>query len=105
MKKFLKIFSITILITGIFITKPCFAKNFTSKFNFKFNLSEGYKIFNNLNLYDVYNSSHKDPLIKAKIKMFKEKLKTQDIELLYNFSSHPLNNISILVFNEKSRHF
>ena len=32
--------------------------------------------------------------------MLKERLKTQDVELLYNFSSHPLNNISILVFNE-----
>ena len=32
--------------------------------------------------------------------MLKERLKTQDVELLYNFSSHSLNNISILVFNE-----
>ena len=100
MKSTLKRLFITILITTILIIKPSFSKDFKSKFNFKFNLSEGYEIFNNLNLYDVYNASNKDPLIKAKINMLKERLKTQDVELLYNFSSHPLNNISILVFNE-----
>ena len=100
MKLILNRLFIVILITTIFVIKPCFSKDFISKFNFKYNLSEGYEIFNNLNLYDVYNASNKDPLIKAKINMLKERLKTQDVELLYNFSSHPLNNISILVFNE-----
>ena len=36
--------------------------------------------------------------IKKQIKLAEEYLKKQKVELLYNFSSHPLNNINILVF-------
>tara|TARA_Y100000294_G_scaffold115060_1_gene106748 strand:+ start:398 stop:1009 length:612 start_codon:yes stop_codon:yes gene_type:complete len=84
----------------LFITNSTsIAKEFKSKYNFKFNLPEGYQIINNLNLFDVYNTSHKDPLIKQQINLFKKRLEQQDIELLYNFSQSPFNNISILVFN------
>ena len=84
----------------LLIFKSVFAEEFKSKHNFRFKLPDGYQIFNNLNLYDVYNHSNKDPLIKAQINLAKQRLKNQDVELLYNFSSHPLNNISILVFKE-----
>ena len=76
------------------------AEQFTSIENFSFELPEGYQIFNKINLYDVYNHSNKDPLVKTQINLAKQRLKNQSIELLYNFSSHPLNNINILVFNE-----
>ena len=76
------------------------AEQFTSIENFSFELPEGYQIFNKSNLYDVYNHSNKDPLVKTQINLAKQRLKNQSIELLYNFSSHPLNNINILVFNE-----
>ena len=76
------------------------AEQFTSIKNFIFELPEGYQIFNKSNLYDVYNHSNKDPLIKTQINLAKQRLKNQSIELLYNFSSHPLNNINILVFDD-----
>ena len=76
------------------------AEQFTSIENFSFELPKGYEVFNKNNLYDVYNHSNKDPLIKAQINLAKQRLKNQSIELLYNFSSHPLNNINILVFND-----
>ena len=76
------------------------AEQFNSIENFSFELPEGYQIFNKSNLYDVYNHSNKDPLVKTQINLAKQRLKNQSIELLYNFSSHPLNNINILVFNE-----
>jgi len=76
------------------------AEQFTSIENFSFELPKGYQIFNKSNLYDVYNHSNKDPLVKTQINLAKQRLKNQSIELLYNFSSHPLNNINILVFDE-----
>ena len=76
------------------------AEQFNSIENFSFELPEGYQIFNKSNLYEVYNHSNKDPLVKTQINLAKQRLKNQSIELLYNFSSHPLNNINILVFNE-----
>ena len=76
------------------------AEQFNSIENFSFELPKGYQIFNKINLYDVYNHSNKDPLVKTQINLAKQRLKNQSIELLYNFSSHPLNNINILVFNE-----
>jgi hypothetical protein len=85
---------------GLFFFNNVFAEEFESKYNFKFKLPDEYQIFNNLNLYDVYSHSNKDPLIKAQINLAKQRLKNQDVELLYNFSSHPLNNINILAFNE-----
>ena len=76
------------------------AEQFTSIENFSFELPKGYKIFNKNNLYDVYNHSNKDPSVKLQINLAKKSLKNQNVELLYNFSSHPLNNINILVFKE-----
>jgi len=76
------------------------AEQFNSIENFSFELPEGYQIFNKSNLYDVYNHSNKDPLVKTQINLAKQRLKNQSIELLYNFFSHPLNNINILVFDE-----
>ena len=92
-------YNIVVLIV-LFVSNTCYSKNFESQFNFIFNLPEGYEIFNNNNLYDVYNYSNKDPLVKAQINLAKKRLESQKIELLYNFSSHSLNNINILVFNE-----
>jgi hypothetical protein len=79
---------------------PLKAEQFTSIENFTFELPKGYQIFNKNNLYDVYNHSSKDPLVKKQINLAKQRLKNKKVELLYNFSSSPLNNISILVFKE-----
>ena len=98
-KKKLKFRYNLIVLIVLFVSNTCYSKNFESQFNFNFNLPEGYEIFNNNNLYDVYNHSNKDPLVKAQINLAKKRLEKQKIELLYNFSSHPLNNINILVFN------
>ena len=74
------------------------AAEFKSKYNFKFNLPDGYQLFNNISLFEVYDHSNKDPLIKNQLNYAKKKLQNQDIELLYNFSESPINNITILVF-------
>ena len=92
MKKYL------ILIVFLTLNNSSLAKEFKSQFNFKFNLPDGYQLFNKNNLYDVYNHTNKDPLVKAQINLAKKKLENQKIELLYNFPSHQLNNINILVF-------
>ena len=89
-----------ILIFFLLLISPLKAEQFNSIENFSFELPKGYQIFNKSNLYDVYNHSNKDPLVKTQINLAKQRLKNQSIELLYNFSSHPLNNINILVFNE-----
>ena len=88
------------LIFFILLMGPLKAEQFISIENFSFELPKGYQIFNKNNLFDVYNHSNKDPLIKKQINLAKQRLKNQNVELLYNFSSHPLNNINILVFNE-----
>ena len=75
------------------------AENFTSIENFSFDLPNGYELFNKSNLFEIYDHNYKDPLIKKQIKLAEEYLKKQKVELLYNFSSHPLNNINILVFD------
>ena len=77
----------------------CLAKEFNSKFNFTFNLSDNYQIINSFTLYDVYKRSHKDPLKQKQINKFKKILEKKNIELLYNFKQSQFNNISILVFN------
>ena len=82
------------------LISPLKAEQFNSIENFSFELPKGYQIFNKSNLYDVYNHSNKDPLVKTQINLAKQRLKNQNIELLYNFFSHPLNNINILVFDE-----
>jgi hypothetical protein len=89
-----------ILIFLLLLISPLKAEQFNSIENFSFELPKGYQIFNKSNLYDVYNHSNKDPLVKTQINLAKQRLKNQSIELLYNFSSHPLNNINILVFND-----
>ena len=78
---------------------PLRAEQFTSIENFTFELPKGYMILNKNNLYDIYNHSNKDPLVKLQITLAEQQLKNKKIELLYNFSSHPLNNINILVFD------
>ena len=90
----------TFLIFFILLIGPLKAEQFTSIENFTFELPDGYQIFNKNNLYDIYNHSNKDPLVKKQINLAKQRLKNQKIELLYNFSSHPLNNINILVFDD-----
>ena len=89
-----------ILIFFLLLISPLKAEQFNSIENFSFELPKGYQIFNKSNLYDVYNHSNKDPLVKTQINLAKQRLKNQSIELLYNFSSHSLNNINILVFND-----
>ena len=88
------------LIFFLLLISPLKAEQFNSIKNFSFELPKGYTIFNKSNLYEVYNHSNKDPLVKTQLNLAKQRLKNQSIELLYNFSSHPLNNINILVFNE-----
>ena len=88
------------LIFFILLITPLKAEQFTSIENFTFELPKGYQIFNKNNLYDVYNHSNKDPLVKKQINLAKQRLKNKRVELLYNFSSHPLNNINILVFDD-----
>ena len=88
------------LIFFILFISPLKAEQFTSIENFTFELPNGYQIFNKNNLYDVYSHSNKDPLIKKQINLAKQRLKNQRIELLYNFTSHPLNNINILVLDD-----
>ena len=91
----------TLIIILISYNQYSLAAEFNSKHNFKFNLSDGYQIINNLTLFDVYKKSHKDPFKQKQIERFKEILQKKDIELLYNFEQSPLNNISILVFNNQ----
>jgi hypothetical protein len=88
------------LIFFILLISPLKAEQFTSIENFTFELPKGYQIFNKNNLYDVYNHSNKDPLVKKQINLAKQRLKNKRVELLYNFSSHPFNNINILVFDD-----
>ena len=88
------------LIFLILLMSPLKAEQFASIENFNFELPKGYQIFNKNNLFDIYNHSNKDPLVKLQIDLAKKQLKSKKIELLYNFSSHPLNNINILVFDD-----
>ena len=88
------------LIFFILLMSPLKAERFTSIKNFSFELPEGYEIFNKNNLYDIFNHSNEDPSVKLQINLAKQRLKNQNVELLYNFSSSPTNNISILVFKE-----
>ena len=89
-----------ILIFFLLLISSLKAEQFNSIENFTFELPKGYEIFNKNNLYDIYNHSNKDPSVKLQINLAKQRLKNQNVELLYNFSSHPLNNINILVFKE-----
>ena len=101
--KFSKIFKINnfLILIFVFFSNYSYAKEFNSKFNFRFELSDDYQVINDLTLYDVYKESHKDPFKQKQINRFKQILNKQDIELLYNFNQSPYNNISILVFNNE----
>ena len=91
------------IIFFLFICINCQAKEFKSKFNFSFELTNNYQIINNSNLYEIYNLQHNDPAIKNQINIFSNRLKQQDVEILYNFNQSIFNNISILVFNDEYR--
>jgi len=88
------------IIFFLFICINCQAKEFKSKFNFSFELTNNYQIINNSNLYEVYNSSHNNPKIRQQINIFNQRLKKQDVEILVNFDQSILDNISILVFDD-----
>ena len=88
-----------IIILFLFISEAS-AEEYKSKHSFRFNLPDGYQLFNNINLFQVYDHSNKDPVIKNQLNYVKKQLQNQNIELLYNFSESSVNNISILVFNE-----
>ena len=89
-----------LIITLFLILADASAEEYKSKHNFRFNLPDGYQLFNNINLFQVYDHSNKDPVIKNQLNYVKKQLQNQNIELLYNFSESSVNNISILVFNE-----
>ena len=89
------------IIFFFFICFNCQAKEFKSKFNFSFELNDNYKIINNSNLYEIYNLQYDDPAIKNQINNFSNRLKQQNVEILYNFNQSIFNNISILVFNNE----
>tara|TARA_Y100001970_G_scaffold262839_1_gene347600 strand:+ start:3646 stop:4263 length:618 start_codon:yes stop_codon:yes gene_type:complete len=84
----------------IFTNSISEAKDYKSIFNFNINIAEGYKVFNRVNLYDLYNHSTDDPSIKRQLNYVKKQLQNQNIEMFYNFSESPVNNITILVFND-----
>tara|TARA_B100000427_G_C15331009_1_gene516883 strand:+ start:135 stop:743 length:609 start_codon:yes stop_codon:yes gene_type:complete len=97
-KFFRNLIFLTILVFTLSLMSNLEAKEFKSKFNFEFQLSKNYQIINNTNLYQVYNSSHDDPKIKQQINIFSQRLKEQDVEILFNFKQSLLDNISILAF-------
>ena len=88
------------LIFFILFISPLKAEQFTSIENFTFELPEGYIILNNNNLYDVYNTSNHDPILKKQMNLFKQRLQKQNVEILFNFNQSRFNNISIIVFED-----
>ena len=86
------------LIFFILLITPLKAEQFTSIENFSFELPKGYVILNKNNLYDVYNASSHDPILKKQMNLFKQRLQKQNVEILYNFNQSRFNNISIMVF-------
>ena len=86
------------LIFFILLMGPLKAEQFTSIENFTFELPKGYMILNKNNLYDVYNQSNHDPILKKQMSLFKQRLQKQNVEILYNFNQSQFNNISIMVF-------
>ena len=88
------------LIFFILLIGPLKAEQFTSIENFTFELPKGYIILNKNNLYDVYNASSHDPILKKQMSLFKQRLQKQNVEILYNFNQNYFNNISIMVFND-----
>ncbi|MDB3975162.1 hypothetical protein N9430_03005 [Candidatus Pelagibacter sp.] len=88
------------LIFFILLISPLKAEQFTSIENFSFELPKGYMILNENNLYDVYNASNHDPILKKQMSLFKQRLQKQNVEILYNFNQSRFNNISIMSFND-----
>ena len=86
------------LIFFIFLMSPLKAEQFTSIENFSFELQNGYVILNKNNLYDIYNASNHDPVLKKQMNLFKQRLQKQNVEILFNFNQSRFNNISIMVF-------
>ena len=88
------------LIFFILLIGPLKAEQFTSIENFIFELPKGYMILNKNNLYDVYNASSHDPVLKKQMNLFKQRLQKQNVEILFNFNQSRFNNISIMVFED-----
>jgi len=88
------------LIFFIFLMSPLKAEQFTSIENFSFELQNGYVILNKNNLYDIYNASNHDPVLKKQMNLFKQRLQKQNVEILFNFNQSRFNNISIMVFED-----
>ena len=88
------------LIFFILLITPLKAEQFTSIENFSFELPKGYVILNKNNLYDVYNASSHDPVLKKQMNLFKQRLQKQNVEILFNFNQSRFNNISIMTFED-----
>ena len=88
------------LIFFILLISPLKAEQFTSVENFTFELPKGYTILNKNSLYDIYNASNHDPILKKQMNLFKQKLQKQNVEILFNFNQSHFNNISIMVFDD-----
>ena len=88
------------LIFFILLMSPLRAEQFTSIENFTFELPKGYMILNKNNLYDVYNASGHDPVLKKQMSLFKQRLQKQNVEILFNFNQSRFNNISIMTFED-----
>ena len=88
------------LIFFILLIGPLKAEQFTSIENFTFELPKGYMILNKNNLYDVYNASNHDQVLKKQMNLFKQRLQKQNVEILFNFNQSRFNNISIMVFED-----
>jgi len=79
---------------------PLKAEQFTSIENFTFELPKGYIILNKNSLYDIYNASSHDPVLKKQMNLFKQRLQKQNVEILFNFNQSHFNNISIMTFDD-----
>tara|TARA_B100000927_G_scaffold54329_1_gene41315 strand:- start:193 stop:768 length:576 start_codon:yes stop_codon:yes gene_type:complete len=88
------------LVFFIILISPLKAEQFTSIENFTFELPKGYKILNKNSLYDVYNASSHDPVLKKQMSLFKQRLQKQNVEILFNFKQSRFNNISIMTFDD-----
>ena len=88
------------LIFFILLMGPLKAEQFTSIENFTFELPKGYAILNKNSLYDIYNASSHDPVLKKQMSLFKQRLQKQNVEILFNFNQSRFNNISIMTFED-----
>ena len=88
------------LIFFILLINPLRAEQFTSIENFTFELPKGYTILNKNSLYDIYNASSHDPVLKKQMNLFKQRLQKQNVEILFNFNQSRFNNISIMTFDD-----